>query len=194
MLQTCSTGPRRPLLPQRDCATPIEADDVKPVLADIDTDHGDHTVLLLRHGVLLSLGASCQPTAGRAQEHGRTIPLVDMAPEGEGARTEKLGRMLGSGIVMHGQMRKGVAAGHLEALAHRLPEAHREFGFGQWPARPRRRSSPVAYSALHAGPVILERGGSPGGRKRSRTAPATARRPPSFARAVSSWFPCPHEQ
>jgi hypothetical protein len=34
----------RPLLPQRDGATPMEADDVKPVLADIDTDRGDHTL------------------------------------------------------------------------------------------------------------------------------------------------------
>ena len=68
----------RPLLPQRDSATPIEADDVKRVLADIDTDHGDHTVMRLRHGVLLSLGASCQPTAGSGQEHGRTIPLAVM--------------------------------------------------------------------------------------------------------------------
>src|SRR6266436_6245813 len=50
----------RPLLPQHDCATPIEADDVERVLADIDTDCGDHTVMLLNHGVLLSLGASCQ--------------------------------------------------------------------------------------------------------------------------------------
>jgi hypothetical protein len=40
---------RRPLLPQHDCATPIEADDVESVLADIDTDHGGHTVKLLRH-------------------------------------------------------------------------------------------------------------------------------------------------
>jgi hypothetical protein len=41
----------RPLLPQHDCATPIEADDVERVLADIDTDHGGHTVKLLSHGV-----------------------------------------------------------------------------------------------------------------------------------------------
>jgi hypothetical protein len=35
-----ATGPP---LPQRDCPTPIEADDVKGVLADIDTHHGDRT-------------------------------------------------------------------------------------------------------------------------------------------------------
>src|SRR5262249_24212174 len=68
----------RPLLPQRDSATPIEADDVKPVLADIDTDGGDHTLQDLRHGVLLSFGASCQPTCRQGQEHGRTIPLAEM--------------------------------------------------------------------------------------------------------------------
>jgi len=66
----------RPLLPQRDGPTPIQADDVERILANIDTDHGDHTVMRLRHGVLLSLGASCQPTAGSGQEHGRTIPLA----------------------------------------------------------------------------------------------------------------------
>jgi hypothetical protein len=54
--QPCLNLATRLLLPQRDCATPIEADDVKRVLADIDTDHGDHTIMLLKHGVLFSLG------------------------------------------------------------------------------------------------------------------------------------------
>ena len=53
---------RRASVLERDCPTPIEADEVKRVLADIDTDRGDHTVMIPRHGVLLSLGASCQPT------------------------------------------------------------------------------------------------------------------------------------
>jgi hypothetical protein len=35
----------------------------------------------LRHGVLLSLGASCKPTAGSGQEHGQTIPLPDKDAE-----------------------------------------------------------------------------------------------------------------
>ena len=52
----------RPLLPQHDGATLIETDDVERVLADIDADHGDHTVKLLSHGVLLSFDASCQLT------------------------------------------------------------------------------------------------------------------------------------
>src|SRR5215469_13455055 len=50
--QPCLHLAARPLLPQRDGATPIEADDVKRVLADIDTDRRDHTVMLSRHGVL----------------------------------------------------------------------------------------------------------------------------------------------
>jgi hypothetical protein len=54
----CFHLPTRPLLPQRDGATSIEADDVKPVLADIDADRGDHTFQDLSHGVLLSFGAS----------------------------------------------------------------------------------------------------------------------------------------
>jgi hypothetical protein len=51
-----------PFLPQRDCPTPIEADDVKRGLANVDAEHGDHTLWDLSHGVLLSFGASCQPT------------------------------------------------------------------------------------------------------------------------------------
>src|SRR6516225_12237897 len=62
LARRASTWPRDPLLPQGDGAAAIEADDVKRVLADIDADRGDHTVMLSRHGVLLSLGASCQPT------------------------------------------------------------------------------------------------------------------------------------
>src|SRR5215472_34658 len=57
--------PTRPLLPEHDCPTSIQADDVKPVLADIDTDRSDHTLQDLSHGVLLSFGASCQPTCRR---------------------------------------------------------------------------------------------------------------------------------
>jgi hypothetical protein len=60
--ESCLHLAARPLLPQRDGATPIEPDDVKRVLADINTDRGDHTGMLSKHGVLLSLGASCQPT------------------------------------------------------------------------------------------------------------------------------------
>ena len=54
--------PPRPLLPQHDRATAIETDDVERVLADIDTDHSDHTANPLSHNVLLSLNASCQLT------------------------------------------------------------------------------------------------------------------------------------
>jgi hypothetical protein len=41
--------------------------------------------------------------------------------------------MLGSGIVMHGQMRKGVAAGHLEALAHRFRKRTASLALGNGP-------------------------------------------------------------
>src|SRR5262249_36300391 len=58
----CFHLPTRPLLPKRDCPTSIQADDVKPVLADIDTDRGDHTLQDLGHDVLLSFRPSCQPT------------------------------------------------------------------------------------------------------------------------------------
>src|SRR5215472_18435539 len=64
-------------MPERDCPTSIQADDVKSVLADIDTDRGDHTLQDLGHDLLLSFGASCQPTGRQGQEHGRTIPLAD---------------------------------------------------------------------------------------------------------------------
>ena len=46
-----------PLLAQDDRATPIESRDVKQVLADIDTDHGDSRIELLCHGVLVVFGA-----------------------------------------------------------------------------------------------------------------------------------------
>jgi len=46
----CFHLPPRPLLPQHDCATTLEADDVERVLPDIDTDHGDHTARILSHG------------------------------------------------------------------------------------------------------------------------------------------------
>ena len=47
------------------------------VLADIDTDHGDRRAELLRHGVLLDLGAPGKVRLPVGQEHGRTIPLAD---------------------------------------------------------------------------------------------------------------------
>jgi hypothetical protein len=52
---SCFQLAARPLLAQDDRATPIESRDVKRVLADIDTDHGDFRIELLCHGVLWSL-------------------------------------------------------------------------------------------------------------------------------------------
>ena len=69
----------RPLLTQHDCTAAIEADDVERVLPDIDTDHGNRSLCCRWHGVLLVWAplASLRLLAG--QEHGRTIPLSDLA-------------------------------------------------------------------------------------------------------------------
>src|ERR1700757_4854685 len=72
----------RPLLTQHDCTAAIEADDVERVLADIDTDYGNCVVEIVRHSVLLVFGAPCQLRSLTGQEHGRTIPLTDIAPSG----------------------------------------------------------------------------------------------------------------
>src|SRR6516225_11390938 len=49
------------------------------VLADIDANHGDCSIELCRHGVLLGFGPPRQPLWRRGQEHGRTIPLPDIS-------------------------------------------------------------------------------------------------------------------
>src|SRR5262249_25589857 len=62
----------RPLMPEHDCTTIIETNDVERVLADIDTDHGGHTDRFLSHGVLLSLSASVSllaDSAGARPDH-----------------------------------------------------------------------------------------------------------------------------
>jgi hypothetical protein len=52
---------------------------VERVLANIDTDYGDCVVEIVRHSVLLVSGAPCQLQSLAGQEHGRTIPLADIA-------------------------------------------------------------------------------------------------------------------
>ena len=69
----------RPLVPQHDGAARIGAHDVERVLADIDADYGDRGIGYLGHGVLLVFGAPCQLRLLAGQEHGRTIPLADIA-------------------------------------------------------------------------------------------------------------------
>ncbi len=49
------------------------------VLADIDTNHGDRRAELLRHSVLLAFGAPGKVRLPVGQEHGRTIPLAEVA-------------------------------------------------------------------------------------------------------------------
>src|SRR5262249_29978238 len=68
----------RPLLPQHDCATLIETDDVERVLADIDTDHGNHTVELLSHGRAPFIEGLLPAYLLTELEHGRTIPLAEV--------------------------------------------------------------------------------------------------------------------
>ena len=46
------------------------------VLADIDADDGNRAVEILRHGMLLVVGAPGQLRSLAGQEHGRTIPLA----------------------------------------------------------------------------------------------------------------------
>src|ERR1700730_19002890 len=86
--QICESGlhlATRPLLPQHDGTALILADDVERVLADIDADYGGRSVELLRHGVLLLFGAPCQHSLLAGREHGRTIPLADIATVGKRA-------------------------------------------------------------------------------------------------------------
>jgi hypothetical protein len=69
----------RPLLPQHDRPALIKANNVERVLTNIDAHYDDHGVQYLRHGVLLVFGAFCQLRSLAGQEHGRTIPLADIA-------------------------------------------------------------------------------------------------------------------
>src|SRR2546423_13197186 len=70
----------RPLLAQHQRSTPILADDVERILADIDADHGDFAVEFLGHGVLLCLRWPLLVwLAGRAGAR-RTIPFSDIPP------------------------------------------------------------------------------------------------------------------
>jgi hypothetical protein len=50
---------------------------VERVLADIDANHGNCCIELLRHGVLLVFGTPRQLRLLVGQEHGRTIPLAE---------------------------------------------------------------------------------------------------------------------
>ncbi|WP_167768299.1 hypothetical protein, partial [Bradyrhizobium sp. MOS001] len=58
----------------------IVAHDMERVFADIDADHGDRGIECLGHGVLLVL-APLASLSLAGQEHGRTIPLAEIAVE-----------------------------------------------------------------------------------------------------------------
>src|SRR5580693_8991157 len=77
--EPCFNLATRPLLTQHDCTAAIEADAVERVLPDIDTDHGNRSLCCRWHGVLLVFGAPCQLRSLTGQEHGRTIPLTEVA-------------------------------------------------------------------------------------------------------------------
>ena len=67
----------RPFLTQHHRAALIETNNVQKVLADIDANHRNRCIGLLRHGVLLDFGAPGASFAcWRGPEHGRTIPLA----------------------------------------------------------------------------------------------------------------------
>jgi hypothetical protein len=69
----------RPLLPQHDRPALIKANNMERVLTNIDAYYDDRGVEYLRHGVLLVFGARGQLRSLAGQEHGRTIPLTDIA-------------------------------------------------------------------------------------------------------------------
>jgi hypothetical protein len=69
----------RPLLPQHDAAVAVMADDVERVLADMDADDGDLGACCLGHGVLHLMQPQVQRGSLAGQEHGRTIPLSELA-------------------------------------------------------------------------------------------------------------------
>jgi hypothetical protein len=49
------------------------------VFTDINADHGDCAVEALGHGVFLCLWSPLPDSSLAGQEHGRTIPLADIA-------------------------------------------------------------------------------------------------------------------
>src|SRR4051794_38754506 len=73
--KACFDLTTRPLLPQHDCATTIEPNDVKRVLTDINADYGNRTLCCRSHGMLLVLAPLASLSLAE-QEHGRTIPLA----------------------------------------------------------------------------------------------------------------------
>src|SRR5215468_3555026 len=72
----------RPFLPQHDCTTPIVPYDVERVLADIDADHRDCAIGLLRHGVLLVFAAP-----GLSFYHWRGWSTAGPSPQSSTQRT-----------------------------------------------------------------------------------------------------------
>src|SRR5580692_2800392 len=69
----------RPLLTQHDRTAIIEAYDVERVLPNIDTNYGDRILRCCSGHRVLLVWAPLASLSLAGQEHGRTIPLGDMA-------------------------------------------------------------------------------------------------------------------
>jgi hypothetical protein len=89
---------------------------VERVLANIDADHGDCAVALLRHGVLLVFAALGQLLSLAGREHGRAIPLPDIAKE-EGASRRRREPKRQSTEIVASQRRKAQPERPSEVLA-----------------------------------------------------------------------------
>jgi hypothetical protein len=79
--KACFDLPTRPLLPQHDCATTIEPNDVERVLTDINADYGNRTLCCRSHGMLLVLapGQLIAGGAGARPDHPITgIGLIEI--------------------------------------------------------------------------------------------------------------------
>src|SRR6185369_14132414 len=77
--KACFDLTTRPLLPQHDCATTIEPNDVERVLTDINADYGNRTLCCRSHGVLLILVPLASLSLA-GQEHGPDHPITGLSP------------------------------------------------------------------------------------------------------------------
>src|SRR6516164_4103658 len=82
----------RPLLTQHDRTAIIDGYDVEGVLSNIDANYGDHFLrCCCRHSVLL-VWAPLASLSLAGQEHGRTIPLADIACKRRFASSQRINK------------------------------------------------------------------------------------------------------
>jgi hypothetical protein len=72
----------RPLLTQHDRTAIIESYNVERVLPNIDTNYGDRILCCCSGHCVLLVWAPLASLSLAGQEHGRTIPLADIQPNG----------------------------------------------------------------------------------------------------------------